>query len=68
MNKLFQALICKLRGHHYPTTLFDNFSLCHCRRCGKEVADRTFADILPTPHEDEDWDWLGLSSRDNHYD
>jgi|GEM_PF-5708013 len=54
MSKLLNWLLCRLLGHNYPSLLFDNFSLCYCTRCGKEVADRTWDDILPVP-DDHDW-------------
>lgn len=54
MKNFINKIICKLRGHDYPCLTFDNFSLCYCQRCGREVADRTFDDILPIP-EDHDW-------------
>lgn len=54
MKNFINKIICKFKGHDYPCLTFDNFSLCHCQRCGKEVADRTFDDILPVP-DDHNW-------------
>lgn len=54
MIKVIRQLVCALKGHKFPTACFDNFSLCYCQRCGREVADRTFDDILPVP-DDEDF-------------
>jgi len=48
---LVKKLICAIKGHSYPCPFFTNDSLCFCERCGKEVADRTFDDILSTSYE-----------------
>lgn len=55
MKKLILRLICRVRGHRYPGLLFTNYTLSCCVVCGREVADRTFDDILPVP---DDYDWF----------
>lgn len=65
MNKLshhLKRLICRLRGHRYPgySYAIDNYTLVFCKRCGKEMFDRTWDDILPLP-DDYDRDW-GVSN------
>lgn len=47
--------ICSIRGCTYGSSCFDNFSLSCCLRCGRDVAGRTFGDILPVP---DDYDFF----------
>ncbi|MGH1447908.1 MAG: hypothetical protein ACRBBM_00585 [Pseudomonadaceae bacterium] len=65
MIKAFRKLACAVRGHRYPTNLFDNFSLCFCKRCGQEVAGRTWEDILDAPDDD---DYPDYDSREQRHD
>jgi len=52
--KVLKRLICLCKGHDYPCPTFDTYTLCFCRRCGKEIADRTFGDLEPLPAEAHD--------------
>ncbi len=62
MKKWFARLICKLFGHDWPALTFDSYSLCFCRRCGEEVAGRTFADLPPLPPDHDGFDhWEGMA-------
>lgn len=51
------ALVCWVRREHdWPGLVLEiqPYSLCYCLRCGREIADRTFADIRPMT--DEEWE------------
>jgi len=51
--KFFKKIMCYFKGCDYPADYYDNFTLCFCHRCHKEILDRTFDDIDPVP---EDYD------------
>ena len=44
-----RRFICPARGHRYDTPDFTVNCLYHCARCGKEMFDRTFADLRALP-------------------
>jgi hypothetical protein len=46
--------ICFVRGHDYPGLLFYVNALHFCSRCGKEVTDRKFSDLLPMTDEERE--------------
>jgi len=54
IKQLWLGLVCRFKGHKYGASEFNTWSLCYCRRCGEEMAGRTFAD-LETPPNDADW-------------
>lgn len=58
LDKVKEQVICRFRGHRYGSPCFDNFSLSFCLCCHREVADRTFDDILPAPYDEEGFEWL----------
>jgi len=53
MKNFIRKLICKINGHEYSAPYFDNYSLCFCQRCGKEIADRTLDDLDSLPDDYE---------------
>ncbi len=54
MKKLFRRFVCKIKGHHYPTLTFTSNALYFCSRCGKEMFDRTFDDLVPMTADERD--------------
>ncbi len=54
MTNPLKRLICWLRGHDYPTSVFDANTLYFCRRCRREMLGRSFEDIAPR-REDEQY-------------
>lgn len=65
MGHLFKKLICKFKGHAYKAPYFDNYTLCFCQRCGKEIADRTFDDIetIPDDYDNEYKDYKQIDNK-----
>ncbi len=53
--RFLKRLICKIRGHKYLTRTFTSNALYFCDRCGKEMFDRTFADLEPMTQEERDY-------------
>lgn len=60
LKRAWGRLVCRVRGHDFPCLVFTANTLCFCRRCGKEVADRSFAHLTPMSEEEreelERWD------------
>lgn len=54
IGKVIAKAVCSIKGCHYDTPVIDSYSLYFCSRCGREVFDRTFADLAPIPQEE--WD------------
>ncbi|MFY9327820.1 MAG: hypothetical protein WAO76_07355 [Georgfuchsia sp.] len=48
------AVVCRVRGHRYGAILFHVNCLYHCSRCGREMFDRTLADVEPLSDADRE--------------
>lgn len=46
--------VCRIRGHRYETPFFMPNYLYFCARCGREMLNRTFADIKPLTDEERE--------------
>lgn len=55
IKQIISKIICRIKGHDYPGYTFDCYHLYFCRRCHKEMFDRSY-DELPTLPEDYEWD------------
>ena len=55
MRKIIAQLFCYFRGHDYgPVVYVSPAVLTFCRRCGREIQDRTFDDLESMTDEDHD--------------
>lgn len=62
MFRWMKRLLCRWRGHDYGDAVyFSPAVLVHCRRCGREICDRTIDDLEPMT--DEDYDYLEAMDR-----
>lgn len=65
-KQFINDLMCDKYGHQYDTPVFHSKCLYFCKRCGKEMFDRSFQDIEPlTDDEREQMDQL--LDEDNRY-
>ena len=55
LARAWARLVCRVRGHDFRAPVITANTLCFCSRgCGKEIADRTFADIGPLTDDERE--------------